>query len=164
MGVCICKRENEREELITLCPQVLWEVVPDLNPPLLPFTDLLFLGLRGSTVSETQSRSDTGTVALQFNGDSDSIVTISSGYHPPIITNKLTIRLVLYTCYTNASDAYCCTLAFPSLWLMVTGGSTGGVLVAKSSGSTIFYGLTLLPNGGDFLISFSYLPASRTVL
>ena len=44
--------------------------------------------------------------------------------------------------------------------------ATGGVLVAKTtdSGSTTIYGLELLPNGGDFLIRFSYLPGSRTVM
>ena len=59
----------------------------------------------------------------------------------------------------------CCCFSH-SLWVLVTGDTTGGVLVAKTtdSGSTTFYALELLPNGGDFLIRFSYLPASQTVI
>ena len=57
------------------------------------------------------------------------------------------------------------TFPLCSLWLQMAAGSSGGVLVAKTadSGSTVFYGLEVTANGGDFLIRFSYLPASRTV-
>lgn len=52
-----------------------------------------------------------------------------------------------------------------SVWLLMTDGSSGGVLVAKTSdsGSTIFYSLEVVANGVDFLIRFSYLPSSRMV-
>ena len=72
----------------------MWEVVPELDPPLPSFTDLHFLGSRGPAVSEIQSRDDTGTVALQYTGDSDSTVTLASEDNPPIITDKLTLRSV----------------------------------------------------------------------
>ena len=74
----------------------MWELVPELDPLLPSFTDLLFLGSRGSTVSEIQPRNHTGTITLQFSGDAGSIVTIASEDHPPIITDKLTIRSILY--------------------------------------------------------------------
>ena len=32
------------------------------------------------------------------------------------------------------------------------------------SGANTVYGLEITPNGGDFIIRFSYLPASRLVL
>ena len=53
-----------------------------------------------------------------------------------------------------------------SLWLLMTGDSSGGVLMAKTtdSGANTVYGLEITPNGGDFIIRFSYLPASRSVL
>lgn len=72
--------------------KVIWELVPELDPPLPSFTDLLFLGSRGLSVSEFQSRNDTGTIALEFNGQTDSLVTVSSEYQPSTISNQLTIR------------------------------------------------------------------------
>ena len=72
----------------------MWELVPELDPILPEFTDLLFLGSRGLTISEIQPRNNTGTIALEFIGDTDSVVTLPSENHPTIITNELTIRSV----------------------------------------------------------------------
>ena len=72
----------------------MWELVPELDPILPEFTDLLFLGSRGQTISEIQPRNNTGTIALEFIGDTDSVVTLPSENHPPIIANELTIRSV----------------------------------------------------------------------
>lgn len=69
-----------------------WELVPELDPPLPSFTDLLFLGSRGSAVSDFQSRNDTGTIALEFSGQTHSVVTVASEHQPPIITSQLTIK------------------------------------------------------------------------
>ena len=46
-------------------------------------------------MSDAQPRNDTGTVALTFSGQSDSVVMVASEDHPPIITNELTIRCML---------------------------------------------------------------------
>ena len=80
--------------LFSYCPQVAWEVVPELDPPLPSFTDLLFLGSRGSAVSDFQSRDDTETLALAFSGQANSLVTVPSQYHPPTVNNQLTLRYI----------------------------------------------------------------------
>ena len=51
-----------------------------------------------------------------------------------------------------------------SLWLQPVAGSDG-VLVAKTTGggSTRFYVLALVADGGTFIIRLSYLPASLQV-
>ena len=51
-----------------------------------------------------------------------------------------------------------------SLWLQPVAGSNG-VLVAKTTGggSTRFYVLALVADGGSFIIRLSYLPASLQV-
>ena len=162
-------------------PQVLWDVVPEMDPPLPLFTDLLFFGTRGSAVSTFQSRNNTGTVALEFTGEAASVVTVPVQYHPGTITNQLTIVYVqalamsfallppLYPLVQLGSQlviALCVTTHFflCSMWLQITTGSSG-VLVAKTTdgGSTQFYALEVSANGGDFLIRFSYLPGSSVV-
>ena len=80
--------------LFSYCPQVAWEVVPELDPPLPSFTDLLFLGSRGSAVSDFQPRNDTETLALAFSGQANSLVTVPSQYHPPTVSNQLTLRYI----------------------------------------------------------------------
>ena len=65
---------------------------PELDSPLPSFTDLLFFGSRGSAVSGSQSRNDTGTLALQFTGQADSVVVVPSQYQPQTITTQLTLR------------------------------------------------------------------------
>ena len=80
--------------MICFHSQVNWELVPELDPPLPSFTDLFLFGSQGSAVSTFPSRNNTGTLALQFNGGPDSLVTVANEYNPPIITNRLTIRSV----------------------------------------------------------------------
>ena len=171
--------------MFTTLNQVTWELVPELDSPLPSFTDLLFLGSRGSSVSDFQPRNHTGTVALMFSGLTESVVTVPNEHHPPIITNELTIRYItirnisykysscyqwVFYAFMSLADVHTSTVLsnclLYSLWLLMAGGASGGVLVAKTtgSGSTTFYSLEVTANGDDFLIRLSYLPASRTVL
>ena len=117
-------------------------------------------------MSELQPRNNTGTIALRFSGQADSVVTLTLEDHPPIITNQLTIRLATQKYNYFTPYIFATSLSLCSLWLLLTGDTSGGVLLAKTtdSGSTIFYGLEMMANGDDFLIRFSYLPVSRTVL
>ena len=130
-------------------------------------------------MSDAQPRNHTGTVALMFSGQSDSVVMVPSEDHPPIITDELTIRYMIhilllcsvsFLSYHESSVihlllALCYNTITCSLWLMMAEGASGGVLVAKitTNGLTTFYGLEVMANGDSFLIRFSYLPASRTV-
>jgi len=141
----------------TLLPQVLSDVVPEIDPPLPPFTDLLFFGTRGPAVSTFQIRKNTETVAMKFTEEATSIVTIPVQYHPETITNQLTITYVqalamsfaflhpLYSLVQLGGQlviAPCVTTQFfplCSVWLQITAGFSG-VLVAKTTdgGSTQF--------------------------
>ena len=94
VSICLLFQFPSLSSSPTLLPQVLWDVVPEMEPPLPSFTDLLFFGTRGSAVSTFQSRNSTETMALEFTGEATSIVTVPSQYHPGTITNQLTITYV----------------------------------------------------------------------
>ena len=72
--------------------RVVWEILPMNVAPLPSFTDLLFFGQLGSTVSPFQSRPGTETVALRFTGQAGSVVTVPELYHPQSIADGFTIR------------------------------------------------------------------------
>lgn len=75
--------------------EALWEITP-LSDIILPdYVDLLFFGEHGAGVALATPRPNTATAALRFSGQSGSIVTVPSQYHPTNISSGFTIRLVV---------------------------------------------------------------------
>lgn len=72
--------------------RALWEIwlLSDINLP--DFVDVIFFGERGTDVRNATLRPNTGTAALQFTGETGSVLTVPPQYHPTNITNGFTIR------------------------------------------------------------------------
>ncbi len=77
--------------------QALWDIMPLSDVTLPDYVDLLFFGERGAGVSLATPRPNTATAALRFSGQSRSVVTVPSQYHPTNISNGFTIRFVFCT-------------------------------------------------------------------
>lgn len=72
--------------------RALWEILPVSDLALPSYVDLIFFGVRGADVTTVAPRPNTATPALRFSGQSGSVVTVPTQYHPANITNGFTIR------------------------------------------------------------------------
>lgn len=71
---------------------VLWEVLPLSDNTLPQYVDLLFFGEAGVGVTTAIGRPNTGTTALRFSGQADSVVTLPATHSPSNSSNGFTIR------------------------------------------------------------------------
>ena len=72
--------------------QVVWEILPAVEPMLPPFIDLLFFGDPGADVAPAAPRNQTGTTAFQFSGQVGSVITVSRSYQPSDTGSGFTMR------------------------------------------------------------------------
>ena len=71
---------------------ILWEVLPLSENPLPQYIDLLFFGEPGLEVTTAIRRPNTGTTALRFSGQANSVVNVPVIYQPSNTSNGFTIR------------------------------------------------------------------------
>lgn len=90
--------------------RALWELFPQSDVTVPNYVDLLFFGDAGANGGVVTPRPHTTTTALQFTGQSGSVVMVPSQYQPANIATGFTIR------YTSSSSCVqYCTYSNPAL-------------------------------------------------
>ncbi|KAI6651569.1 hypothetical protein LOD99_5177 [Oopsacas minuta] len=121
--------------------ELVWEMTPSLlrGTPLL---DLFFYGITGPGVSQYASRSDTGTLAYLFSGQSDSLLTVPSQYQP------------------SPADI----MGGFTLSAFIKGSATSGFIMARHSTdvSVVYYGIKMRVSGSTSYLQYEYTVTSSS--
>ena len=122
--------------------ELIWELTPSLLRDI-PLLDLFFYGNPGVGVSIDTSRESTGTTAYLFSGQTDSIVTVPTAYHPSL---------------QDISGGF-------TLSTFLRGTISPGYLLLKESldGSAQHYAMKIRVSGSNSYIQYQYLLSSSAV-